>query len=244
MKTSNKLILAALLLVILALIGYDLFLRAEYLSGRYKDPFSGYTALKFKNFDTVDLVSSTAANVKFVQGPFSVKIDPIALEYVRLTQNGTRLKINAVYETNFQYNPHPYILVVTCPKLASLNTNARYVANHKQVIDTAAREDWNMRKVLIDGFKQDNLSINQDYGSTVVLSNNHIVSIKAVTGTSPGSGSRTVILKGNRFKNAAFDIRNKSQLLLNDTVAHNLSYHLADSTKLILTGAAQYIFKK
>ena len=84
MKTSNKLILAALLLVLISLFGYDYLLKEAYVSGRYKDPYRDFATLKFKNFDTVDIVSSTAANVKFVQGPFSVRIDTNFLSYAKV----------------------------------------------------------------------------------------------------------------------------------------------------------------
>src|SRR5947209_3869211 len=75
MKTSNKLILTALLLVFIFLFAYDNLLKREYLSGNYRNPYRNFIALKFKDFDTVDMTSSTAANAKFIQGPFSIKID-------------------------------------------------------------------------------------------------------------------------------------------------------------------------
>ncbi len=36
-----------------------------------------------------------------------------------------------------------------------------------------------MRQVLIDGFRQDSLRISQDFGSTIVLSNNNILNPSA-----------------------------------------------------------------
>jgi hypothetical protein len=244
MKISNKLILAALLLVLASLISYDYLLKAEYLSGRYKEPYRGFKTLKFKDFDAVDLISSTAANVKFVQGPFSVRIDPNALNYVELKQQGRRLQISASFERNYLFNPNLYILVISCPKLAEVNANATYVSNKKQVTDTVARDDWTMRAILIDGFKQDSLSISQDYGSTVILANDQIRAINAVIGKSMASGSKIIIKKSNQFQNATLDIRSRSKLLLDNAVIHNLNYHLADSAKLVLTGAAQNLLKK
>jgi hypothetical protein len=244
MKTSNKLIIAALLLILVSLICFDYSLKKEFVSGRYKDTYRSFVTLKFKNFDVVDINSSTAVNVKFVQGPFSIKIDSNALEYARIKQQGKLLQIDADFEQNYRFNPHPYILVISCPKLVEVNTNAAYTANHKLVIDTIVRDDWNMRQVLIEGFKQDSLSISQDYGSTVVLANDHIRSVNAVVGKSEGSLSKIIIQKSNQFQDITLDIRNKSKLLLNDAVIHQLNYHLADSAKLILTGAAQNILKK
>jgi hypothetical protein len=241
MKTSNKLILTALLLTLVSLSYYNYLLKKAFVSGKYKDPYASFVTLKFKDFDTVDVVSSTAANVKFVQGPFKVMIDTGALDYTRIKQTGHHLRIDAAFEFDYLYNPNAYLLVISCPSLAKISANATYMANKKPVTDTIVRDDWNMHQVLIDGFKQDSLSISQDYGSTVELANNKIQSIHASVGKSNRSGSKIIILKGNQFGNAIFDIRTNSRLLLNDAVIHHLTYHLADSAKLIITGAAQKI---
>lgn len=244
MRTSNKLIIATFLLLLLSLFGYDCMLKAAYQSGDYKDPYSDFKSLDYKNFDAVDIVSSTAASVKFVQGPFSIKIDRVALDYVKFKQENRRLQIEANFEDHYMGNPNPYIIVISCPKLTEISTNASYIANKKLVIDTIVKDDWNMRQVLIDGFKQDSLSISQDYGSTVVLANNTIGAVNAVVGKSPGSGSKFIVLKTNQFQKTNFDIRTKSRLLLNDATIHTLNYHLADSARLVITGAAQSLIKK
>jgi hypothetical protein len=239
MKTSNKLILTALILILVSLIVYDYLLKAEYASGKYNDPYNGFVPLNYKGFDVVDLTSSTAVNVKFVQGPFSVRIDKNALNYTKVMQQGNHLIIDASFERDYLYNPNPYTLVISCPKLNEVNTNATYRSNNRQVTDTIVRDDWRMRQVLIDGFKQDSLHIIQDYGSTVVLANNTFGWVEAIVGKSNSSGSKIIILASNQFGDAKFDIRNRSTFLLNNAAIKTLSYHLADSAKLVLSGTAQ-----
>jgi hypothetical protein len=239
MRTSNKLIVAALLLFIVSLVWYDYLLKAAYESGTYRDPYANFANLKFKDFDTVDVISSTATNVKFVQGPFGVRVDPNAMSYSFIKQSGRRLQINAVYEYNYYSDLNPYIIVISCPKLSELIASATYRSNNKQITDTIVREEWKMRQVLVEGFKQDSLTINQDYGSTVVLSNNKINLIKATIGKSPGSGSKLIVLANNQFSSTKLDILNNSKLLLDNAPIGDLNYHLADSAKLILTGKAQ-----
>ena len=53
MKTSNKLIFAALVLTVVLLTWQDLRLKAEYLSGAYKIPYSNYVTLNYTGFDIV-----------------------------------------------------------------------------------------------------------------------------------------------------------------------------------------------
>src|SRR5882757_6345842 len=74
MKTSNKLTIAAILFILVSLVYYDLMLKASYLSGTYRDQFKDYTILNFKDFNSIDLGASTAANIIVEQGPFRVRI--------------------------------------------------------------------------------------------------------------------------------------------------------------------------
>src|SRR5437764_8791518 len=94
-KTSNKLIIIALVVTLVSLVAYDFLLKAEYRSGNYKIPFKNYVTLNWKDFDIVDINASTAANVKLVQGPFSVRVEQYAAEYVQVKQKGNRLEIDA-----------------------------------------------------------------------------------------------------------------------------------------------------
>jgi len=241
MKTSNKLIVAALLLTIIALFIYDEMLKTEYVTGRYRDPYRNYVSLNFKDFDAVGINSSTIANAKIVQGPFSVRIDKNAEEYVNITKKGNRLIISANFKYSMLYNPNPYVVVISCPKLNQLNTGATYTLHNSAVTDTIV--GWQMREVLVDGFKQDSLLVNQDYGSTVLINNSHINYLSGAIGNANGSGSIIKILKTNQIENVTLDIKNSSRLELNDARISKLNYHLADSAKLILNGAAGNFLK-
>jgi hypothetical protein len=244
MKTSNKLIFAAIVFTVIMLTWYDLRLKAEYLSGAYKVPYSDFVALNYTGFDIVELNASTAANVKFVQGPFSVRVDNNAMDYAVFKQQGNRLTIDAVFERNYRWNPNPYVIVISCPTLTRLTTGATYRADNRIVTDTIVREDWNMRTVLLDGFRQDSLSIEQDYGSTVVLAGDTIRSLSAVIGKSNGSGSKIILQPDNEFRDAALDIGHRSTFILQNAHIQNLTYHLADSAVLTVTGNAQHILNK
>ena len=238
MKTSNKLILVVVLVILICLVAYDLLLKAAYMSGDYKIPYKSYVTLPWKNFDIVEVNSSTTANVQFVQGPFSVKIDDRALEYTTLRQEGNRLQISAGFENNHFWNPNPYVLLISCPRLTKVYANATYYAGNHPVTDTIVREAWNMRRISIDGFKQDSLCVEQDYGSTVILSNNIIRSVHATIGKSERSGSHIILDESNQFDNASLDIGHRSKLELENCIIHHLTYHLSNNAKLIVSGSA------
>jgi hypothetical protein len=180
----------------------------------------------------------------FEQGPFRVRISPGADEFTRVSQDKKTLTVEAVFKHSYQNRPESYLVVITCPKIAKLKTNAWYGTNSNTYIDTIVRDPWNMRKVLVDGFNQDSLTISQDYGSRVFLSNNSIGVLNAAIGLSKYSGSQLNILSNNHFDNVTLDIGNKSTLLINYVPKNKFNLRLADSAKLILTGAAQNILKK
>lgn len=244
MKTSIKLLLAALLVVVVTLFAYDLMVRTEYRTGAYKKPYRYYTDLKFKDFDTINVNSVSASNVRFEQGPFRVRMAPGADEFTRVSQDKKTLNIEAVFQHSYQYNPNDYLLIISCPKIAQLKTSAWYGTNGKSYIDTIVRDPWNMRKVLVEGFKQDSLVIRQDYGSRIILSNNRIGFLKATIGLSPLSGSQLTILNDNQLDNVNFNIGNKSTLIISIVPKNKFNYQLADSARMILTGSAQNILKK
>jgi hypothetical protein len=239
MKASSKFLLAAACITLLSLVAYDLLLRSEYKSGNYSDPYRNFETLNYRDFDTLDLPSSTAANVKIVQGPFSIRMDRDASDFVQLKNEGHRLKVNAAFTGNYQSTTHQFILIISCPRLSALITNAGYQSNNTKVTDTIVRDDWNMRQVWVEGFREDTLLISQDYGSTVVLANNHIRAISAVIGKSPRSGSNLLIQDNNEFNYADLDIQNNSKLYLDNARIKNLSIRLGDKSKIIITGKAK-----
>jgi len=241
MKTSNILVIITITITFGALLTYDFFIKEVYVSGVYKIPFYNYTALPEKDFDRIDMQSSTTANVKIVQGPFSVRLDPAAADYVRLHQQGEQLSVAVIFPANYRGNPNEYTLVISCPTLREVTTGATYYVGKRAITDTVVRDDWRMRKVIIDGFSQDSLFISQDYASTVVLRNNTIRSVTAVIGKSPGSGSDLAINAGNHIRNCEVSAGNKSRFFLQNADLANLHYKIGDSANIIVTGNAQHL---
>ena len=176
-----------------------------------------------------------------MQGPFSVRVDADALSFTNIKKEGRLLKINAVFERGYIQNFNPYIVIISCPKLAEVKANAIFIAGHKNIIDTVYRDDWSMRQNLIEGFKEDSLSIRQIYGSSIRLSGNYIRVLNIVAGINTGSFSKTDILNNNHFQWASIDVLNRSKVMLGGKVVQYLNYHLADSAQMIFTGSAKNI---
>jgi hypothetical protein len=244
MKTSIKILVAAACLVLVALVYYDLKVRDAYQAGSYKDPYGLFTELNFDNFDEIDLSAGTAANIVVQQGPFNIKMDPTASGFVKLSQTSHTLHIDAAFPANFYMPRSTYVLIITCPHLLKFSADSRYLTDGKLVVDTLGSEDFRWRPTFIEGFKADSMSITGQHASFIILKDNNIKSLKVTMGLGDKSRSDMVIASDNQFGNADIDILNKSQLRLECTQIQNLTYRLADSARLIVTGTTQKMIKK
>jgi hypothetical protein len=236
MRTSNKILIAAFALLMISLAFYDLKLKAEYQKGDYTDPYRDFVKLDYKNFDAVELQSSSAINIMLVKGPFKVMATPQAMDFLDIKQEKKHLVISVKFRDHFRGMNPEYVIYISCPSLSAFKANAFYFADDVKVTDTVSR-DINWRSTMINGFAADSLNLQEDYGSNVVLQNNKIGHLIATIGLSDKSGSSLTIGPNNQFMKADMNIMNRSRLLIKGTNLNNINYHLADSASLIINGA-------
>jgi hypothetical protein len=233
MKTSNKWLLAALLLLLGSLSAYNMGLRAEYASSAYKDPLRNTTTLNFKDFSEVDVQGASLMNVKVVAGPYNLRVDKKAAQYVKVSQQGARLTIALVFPKDREWLGGGEVLTITCPQLKKLTAGAEYSAAGK------AQKDRNRGRgnVRIQGFRQDSLLVQHDYSTQVELSDNQLAYLRAETGRRPGSTSVLHIEKSNRIQAADLTVQAKSELKLEAGGIDQLSTQFGDSATATLAGA-------
>ncbi len=184
MRTSTKIFLSAILLTGLCLAYYDWQLKAEFRKGDYTDPYYGYTSLDYRDFDEIELRSSTAINIMVNQGPYKVLEHPQAGQFVVIRQEGKRLIIEAQFTDHFRTVNATHTLFISCPALSTFLTDARYSVRSVNVTDYA---NWNFwwSPTIIKGFNGDSLTIREDHASTLLLAADHI---KRLTATVGGDG--------------------------------------------------------
>jgi hypothetical protein len=237
MRTSTKILIATLLLLVASLAFYDLGLRTEYLKGNYTDPYREYMPLNYKDFNEVDLNSSTAINIILVKGPFKVMAAPGAMDFLKLSKKNNRLIVDAAFGAQYRSENWDYILYISCPSLAAFKADARYTAAGNLVVDTAANE-FTWKPTLISGFTADSLNLQEDHAANVILENNKINNLNARIGIGDKSRSDFTIGENNFFTKTNLAILNKSRLWVKGTTTNNLNYQLADSATLVVNGAS------
>ncbi len=233
MKTSNKLMVAAVALVLGSLATYDAALRAEYRTGHYQDPLYNYQALGLRNFDKVTVPAAGVLNVKIVAGPFGVHINKEAAKYVRVSQQGERLAVALAYAEEWKWLGRTEAVVISCPRLAELATEGTYTVAGKPQFDKLQAGGH----VLVQGFRQDSLRLQQDRSSEIELKGNTLGWLWARAGTRAGSESRLTIASDNGIQAADLTIAHRGHLDL-ATAIPRLRYQFSDSAAVVLTGAA------
>ena len=141
MKKSNIFLITSVLFFLASILVFDFGLKARYDNGYFRDPYAEFTALNFKDFDSIKVNASTLANVKFVQGPFKVRVFEDRADIVNVTQRGRLLTID-VNAKNDNYEESPFTLIISCPKINLLVADDKYVENGKLKIDTNAKLDF------------------------------------------------------------------------------------------------------
>ena len=250
MKKSNIFLTAAVLILLTSILAFDFGIKARYKNGDFRNPYEEFITLDFKDFDSIYVNASTLANVKFVQGPFKVRVFEDRADIINVTQKGNVLSVDVDLKGD-NYENSPFALLISCPKIGLLVADDKYIEKGKLRVDTIARFDFihNNRlievskKVVIEGFNQDSLSIIQNNGSHVRLVNNRLKNISAIVGSSSKSVSFLTVDESNVIGSAHFDIRNKSQLFMSKATVDNLDYRLAPDAKITFPGALSAQFR-
>ncbi|SMB85053.1 hypothetical protein SAMN00120144_3158 [Hymenobacter roseosalivarius DSM 11622] len=243
MKTSNKLLLTALLFLLTSLAAYNMALKTEYRKGTYKDPYKNFTALNLKDFNALEINPASILNVKVMAGPYAVWVHKKAAEYVQVKQTGQRLRLDVAFAEDKDFTGNSYAVMISCPRLTSLTTNAVYSVKGKQTIDKDLGSFPNFG-VTVSGFTQDSLWVRQDNASLLKLTDNTLGRLRAVAGLSPGSSSTLHLLATNHITAANLGIRHKSQLILENVAIPQLHYQFADSAKATISGASLGAFTR
>jgi hypothetical protein len=243
MKNSTKYLLAALLVLLASLTAYNMALRTEYHKGTYKDPLRDYTTLQFQDFTEVAVPAAGIVGVKVESGPFKVRINPLAAKYVQLRKQGSKLIITATFPEERTYLGHGDVVVITCPHLVALSTDAQYQEKGKLHTDKY-QENPLSRGVLVQGFSQDSLRLLQDKASRIELAGNHLKYLQAAAGATAGSHATLQINPDNHIAAANLAVQHQSELIMSNVAISQLRYQFADSAKATLTGAALASFVK
>ena len=234
MKNSNKALVAALLLLLGSLSAFNMALHDEYTRGAYKNPFLNTKPLVFSNFTEVEVQAAGSLKVQLVAGPYGVRVDNNAAEFVRIRQQGSRLTVALVYPKEWKYLGNGDEVTISCPQLNRLTTGTTYLVANKPVSDVGGRGHG----VWMQGFRQDSLELRQDGASFIELANNQLRYLRADAGRSAGSRPVLHIGRDNRIEAADLTLRHRTELRLESRMTTPRYTLVGDSVTVTLAGPA------
>ncbi|WP_018479012.1 hypothetical protein [Pontibacter roseus] len=249
MKTSNKLLLAALVVLLCSLAAYNMALKSEYDTGAYKDPLGNHSLLSFQDFDEIVVYPADMLKVRIEKGDrHEVYLKNGMEDRVQVSQAGKRLHIRLALTEQTKVisgNQGEHHLVIRTPHVKLVRADAIHTMNGKE-------ETWQKDKmrymdyygVTLAGLELDSLSLELDNGSLVKLENNALKSLQVTSGSSYGSEPTLQISPNNKLQQASLDIRNGSILVLENVAIPQLSYTFSDSAQLRISGASIAALKK
>lgn len=244
MRTSIIFIVAAFAVLLISMGIYDQQLHTAFKKGTYKIPFSNYVVSDYTRFRNINLRSASTINIKIQRGPFRVLIQPSVAEHIELKMNSDTLHLETFFPDDYHNYNADFAVYIWCPELSSIRTNGYYHIKSREYVDKQASEYFMYRRTVVNGFKQDSLSISATNAGSIWLLNDTIRNLNAVIGIDSSSATNFYIGHGNQFQNTNIDVRNVSRFWIDEAdTAQQFHYTLSDSAKLIVSGRVKHLLK-
>ncbi len=222
MKTSNKLLLLATVILFGYLAIFNFQLRAEYLKGDFRKPYYG---MKFTPLNSFSNVQHNAGNVVYLsveKGPrFGVWMRDNLKGKLSLTERNNTLFVDYIDKQHFNY----YLsgIVVVCPEVNTVTTTP--LTAHQVMF-------WERAVTQVSGFTQDVMNIVAGKSTQVELNKNTIGKLNAAT---TASDATITVNAENQIQAGDFKIAGKSDLRLLSQITIG-TYSYTDSATITLNG--------
>ncbi len=238
MKMSYKLLLLAVIIILGTTAAYDFAVQKQYLKNDYTSPWRDYNTMRFKDFDTIEVVASNRINTEIIRSDtFDVKLHNWVTD-AKITQKGKRLIINFDTKRGSYHNGYTTRgLIIRCPLIREVKTDAISLLNGKQVVSKTVEPDkFRGGQVIIKGFKQDGFSLVMSNASIVYLKDNNFKFLKANIGSQDSSRSSIDLDNSNNILSADINLQNRSIMNLNDIYIKNFKYKVSENAQVNLGG--------
>lgn len=239
MKTSNKLLLTAILIIIVSMVTYDFALRAEYRKGTYKSRFYGFE--KTTDNQTFTALDNRVANLVSLQVErgehFAVWINNDLKGHISITHNGNTLIIDAKDKKSPEVNPYKNSIIIICPSIEKVVTTSF-------LIQKPDEEDVYSGTTTIAGFNQPDMGLSINKLTHINFENNIIGQLHAVVGDSLSRQAYLFIASNNQVNNAIIKVTGKNQLSIDNPKITKSNFSISDSAQVNLSGSFLNLIRK
>ena len=232
MKTSNKLFIAAILIIILSMVAYDFALRAEYLKGEYKSRFYEKEKLGFNGFKSIDNRAANYLPITIERGDhFGVWIDKNLKDRIKISKIGDQLIIDVIDRNSPKIIPYSNSVTIICPSINEITMQPLLLVKENQEIYPSDAT------TNLSGFNQQNLSLIVNESTHLSLEKNKIENLNAIVGTNSSKHAYLFIASNNQIGNANINVLGKNQLVIENPKIEKTNFTISDSANVSLGGS-------
>lgn len=234
MKTSNMLIIAALIISLGMITTYNFSLKAAYEAGNYKNRFNESEFTEIKNIKTLNVADANLISIVVEAGQKEgIWIRKRVKDRLVLKQNGEVFTIGLTDKAKEDNRRTGYDdIVLFTNSLNKLKTTAFWPVGEKKT-----RENVYGGEVSLKGLRTDNFDINVSSSTTVSVNKMVLKTLKAVVGGEKGTALLNLD-SANQIEYADFEILGASHLSLSNPKIVKTRYDLSDKATVTLNGAA------
>ncbi|MGI4022372.1 MAG: hypothetical protein ACRYFA_12770 [Janthinobacterium lividum] len=239
MKTSNKLLIAVILIIIVSMVTYDFALRAEYLKGDYKSRF--YRFEKITTLKAFSILDNHAANLISVQiehgSNYSIWMENNLKGKVKISNVGNTLVIDVVDKKTPNVSPFQTSIIITCPSLDQV-VMTPFFTKKEDV------ENGNSGETSLTGFDQQHLNLNIKQAVTLSLNKSKIEQLQALVGSDLTKNANLTIGSDNQISQATITVKGRNMLHIANSKIGKSNFNISDSAQVNLSGSFLNQFKK
>ncbi|MEX8548835.1 MAG: hypothetical protein V5804_14660 [Mucilaginibacter sp.] len=231
MKTSSKLLAAAILVIIISMVTYDFALRAEYKKGTYKSRFYGFEkTTAFNGFNAIDNRAANLISIQVEKGNEpGVWIKSNWKDRFNIHRNEKTLVINVENKESTRVSSYDNSITVVCPSVDSIIT-APYLGK------SGMNELHSRGTTIVAGFTLDKLSIKVSKGVDLFLERSNIANLQALVGDAMSDNAKLTISSSNQIDNATINVPGKNRLEIENSVIAKRNFTIADSATVAFSG--------
>jgi len=232
MKTSNKLLLTAILVIIGSMITYDLALRAEYRKGTYKSRFYEFEkTTDTKGFNMLDNRAANLVSVQVEQGDhFGIWMMNGLKEYISISHKGTALVIDVIDKKAQNRNLYKNGIIIICPSLNQVTTTPFFASKEGE------ENNYSNGMTSLVGFTQQNLDLHINKSTGVTLEKNKIDNLKASVGDILFHNASLTIRSNNQLNFAEIKVAGRNELNIQNSKINKSNFNISDSAQVNLSG--------
>ncbi len=232
MKTSNKLLIAAVLIIIVSMVGYDLALRAEYRKGTYKSRFYGFDkTTAFSGFTKIDNRAANLISIEVEHGNEpGIWMKSDWKDRIKISKIGTTLVIEAADKQASNLSPYENSITIVCSSLEQVVTKPYQTSKSEE------EEISSDGKITIKGFDLRSLDLHIAKGSGVVLEKNKIEQLQALVGDNLSQNATLTINSNNQINTATIKVLGRNGLRFENPKITKKDFIISDSATVSMGG--------